>query len=142
MKSDGTVDQEVGVCALAYVVLRPTTCLFLGSGSQLLRLLSPATLAALGHPLPTFTQQPLPTCPQPGPRHGGGGVGMPTPWCLGVGHGGFSPCPTLAELGCIHGVLCRDKLWSPCSQDPVYPVHRRGCPSAEGWGREPVQEEA
>lgn len=108
----GTMDQEVGVCALAHV-LRPTACLFLGSGSQLLCLLSPTALAALSHPLPTFTQQPLPACPQPGARHGGGGVSMPTPQCLGVGHGGCSPCPTLAESGCIHRVFCRDKPLVP-----------------------------
>lgn len=141
MKSDGTMDQEVGgVCALAHVVLRPTACLFLGSGSQLLRLLSPAALATFSHPLPTSTQQPLPACPQPGARHGGGGVSPPH----GALRWDMAAAPTLLwqNRDAFTGYSAGTSLWSPCSGDLVYTMHPRGCPSAELWGREPVQGEA
>ena len=95
MKSSETVEHEQGAWSLGHAVLPPTTSLLLGSDSQLPRVSVP-----LGLSIPTSTQQVLPTCPQPGLRHGKGqGLDPCSPQHLGVGCGSRSPCPLLAASG-------------------------------------------
>lgn len=117
MKSDGTMDyQEVGVkFPLAHVVLRPTACLFLGSGSQLLRL-SPAALATFSHPLPHLP--PATTARLP-PTWGQAWRGWPPHGAL---RWDMAAAPTLLwqNRDAFTGYSAGTSLWSPCWGSSVY----------------------
>lgn len=100
MKSNGTMDHELGPWSLSsHTALPPTTSLLLGSSSQPLAPLLPGTTAPQGFPLPTPTQQLLPTYPQPGHRHRkdqGRACAHQSIW-RGEAHNGSSPLPRLAH---------------------------------------------
>lgn len=124
MKSDGTVDRELGAWSLRSRGLAshhlPVPWVWFSAAPSSVPW-NPSTIWASPSP-PSLSNRCLPA-PNLGTGMARSGDRMHTPQCLGWGMVAAAPALRWQHQGAFMGCSAGTSLWSPRSRYPVYPVH-------------------